>query len=107
MKSHRTNSISHSALIARHFLAVLTLSTRHFLVPDCPAAATAAPEAKGARPQWEHLALTHDLRANPGNAEIARQINGLGKEGWELVSVANFTQDGTTTKTTYYFKRRL
>ncbi|MEQ1860446.1 MAG: hypothetical protein ABMA13_10965 [Chthoniobacteraceae bacterium] len=60
-----------------------------------------------ARPQWEHLAFTHDLRGGSKDPGIARKIVALGKEGWELVSVANFTESGTTTKTTYYFKRRL
>jgi hypothetical protein len=60
-----------------------------------------------ARPPWEHLSLTHDLRGSQTDAEIARMIVKLGKEGWELVSVANSTENGTTTKTAYYFKRRL
>jgi hypothetical protein len=66
-----------------------------------------APQGKSAQVQWEHLAFTHDLKSAQTNADVAREIVRLGKEGWELVSVANFTESGTTTRTTYYFKRRL
>lgn len=63
--------------------------------------------AEASRPPWEHLAFTHDLRGAQTKAEVAREIVRLGKAGWELVSVANFTESGTTTKTAYYFKRPL
>ncbi len=53
---------------------------------------------------WEHLALTQD---DPGlGGDLARQINRLGDEGWELVCVVPVTKDGSTVKTRYYFKRR-
>ena len=91
---------------SRYFHAValaLCLSFASF----APAAESAVSGDSGARVPWEHCAFTHDLKGPQSNAEIARTINGLGKDGWELVSVANFSTDGTTTKTTYYFKRRL
>lgn len=77
------------------------------VVPLAPAADPAPAESKPFRTQWEHCAFAHDLRGDQTNAETARTIVNLGKEGWELVSVARFTEGGTTTKTTYYFKRRL
>lgn len=66
---------------------------------DKPAAATIA--------KWQHLALPHDARNQFGNAELARKINKLGEEGWEMVTVLNFQDEGTTKKTVYYFKRPL
>ena len=56
--------------------------------------------------QWQHLALTHVIGKTPQN-ELARSINKLGREGWELVSVANVSESGTTTKTVFYFKKPL
>jgi hypothetical protein len=55
---------------------------------------------------WQHLALTNVIGETPKN-ELARNINKLGREGWELVSVENFAESGTTTKTIFYFKRPL
>ncbi len=60
------------------------------------------PSAKG----WEHLALTNVIGETPKN-ELASSINKLGREGWELLSVGNVTESGTTTKTVFYFKRPL
>ena len=61
--------------------------------------------------KWQHLALTEKVGVTQvtgqegSTAELSRQIVKLGEEGWELVSVANFSRDGTTRKTVYYFKR--
>jgi hypothetical protein len=55
--------------------------------------------------QWQHLAFAHDASKPWNEREIARQINKIGREGWEMVSVLNFTKDGTTNKTIYYFKK--
>lgn len=55
------------------------------------------------RKAWQHLALHHALGEKP--AELARRINTLGEDGWELVSVDSLAKDGTTTKSAHYFKR--
>jgi len=55
---------------------------------------------------WQHLALTHMIGETP-RAELARNINKLGREGWEMVSVGNIIESGTTTKTIFYFKKPL
>jgi len=56
--------------------------------------------------QWQHCALTHGIGETP-QSELARSINKLGREGWELVSVANIAESGSTTKTVFYFKKPL
>ena len=55
--------------------------------------------------QWEFCSLK--VSVNQSTGEVGRQILKAGREGWELVSVENFTADGTTTHTAYFFKRRL
>ena len=55
---------------------------------------------------WQHLALTNVIGQTP-NSELARNINKLGREGWEMVSVGNIVESGTTTKTIFYFKKPL
>ena len=55
--------------------------------------------------EWEHLALTNDLKQDAA-ADVARRINKLGGEGWQLVDVEGVSDNGTTTKTVYYFKRQ-
>jgi hypothetical protein len=67
---------------------------------------SATGRAKPSIAQWQHLALTHVIGETPQN-ELARSINKLGQEGWELVSVANVSESGTTTKTVFYFKKPL
>ncbi|MCF7974873.1 MAG: DUF4177 domain-containing protein [Phycisphaerae bacterium] len=56
--------------------------------------------------RWQHLALTQTL-GETLESELGRNINRLGREGWELVSVAGITKAGTTTKTVFYFKKPL
>jgi hypothetical protein len=69
------------------------------------------PEGSFPIAKWQHLALTEKVGVTQvtgqegSTAELSRQIVKLGAEGWELVSVANFSRDGTTRKTVYYFKR--
>ncbi|MHC4116837.1 MAG: hypothetical protein ACYSWO_04950 [Planctomycetota bacterium] len=63
----------------------------------------------GLRPaaKWQYLALTHNVGPGSANDDLGRNITKLGQEAWELVSVENFTESGTTTKTVYYFKKQL
>jgi hypothetical protein len=56
--------------------------------------------------RWQHLALTNVIGETP-KSELARNINKLGREAWEMVSVGNIIESGTTTKTIFYFKRPL
>lgn len=55
---------------------------------------------------WQHLALTNTIGAT-NERDLAKNINNLGKDGWELVSVGHITQSGTTTETIFYFKKPL
>ena len=55
--------------------------------------------------KWEHLALSRDAAKGLADGEFSRQINELGLSGWELVDVENFSENGTTTKSIYFFKR--
>ncbi len=57
--------------------------------------------------KWQYLAFKSKIEPDSPTAEAGKTITKLGKEGWELVSVANHSTSGTTTKTVYYFKRRL
>ena len=52
------------------------------------------------------LALQHDLSEGFSTPELARQINGLGRDGWELVSVLR-NDAGEERQLVYYFKRPL
>ncbi len=56
--------------------------------------------------EWQHLAMTNVIDETP-RSELARNINKLGREGWELVTVGNIIESGTTTKTIFYFKKPL
>jgi hypothetical protein len=63
-------------------------------------------EIKTQNKAWQHLALTNVIGQTP-TSELARNINKLGREGWEMVSVGNVIESGTTTKTIFYFKKPL
>jgi hypothetical protein len=63
-------------------------------------------ERKPKAKSWQHLALTNLIGQTP-NSELARNINKLGRDGWELVSVGNIVESGTTTRTIFYFKKPL
>jgi len=63
-------------------------------------------EMKPATTGWQHLAFTYTISETP-KAELARNINKLGREGWEMVSVGNVIASGTTTQTIFYFKKPL
>ena len=57
--------------------------------------------------KWQYLAFKSKIEPDSPTAEVGKTITKLGSDGWELVSVANHSAAGTTTKTVYYFKRRL
>lgn len=54
---------------------------------------------------WRHLALEHDGKSVTGNAELARKVDSLGEEGWQLVDVETINEAGTTVKVVFFFKR--
>ena len=60
-------------------------------------------DAQPAPAAWAHAALPHD-GADLG-ADLGRQINRMGDDGWQLVDVAVIVENGTTTKTVYYFRK--
>ena len=63
-------------------------------------------QGKASVTRWQHLAMTHDVKRGTAG-ELARRIVKLGRDGWELVTVENTSQAGTTTKTIFYFKKPL
>ena len=63
-------------------------------------------ETKSPTTGWQHLALTNTIGKTP-MSELTSKINKLGREGWEMVSVGNIIESGTTTKTIFYFKKPL
>ncbi|MFC1636913.1 hypothetical protein ACFL5Z_18980 [Planctomycetota bacterium] len=63
-------------------------------------------EMKPSATGWQHLAFTNTIGETP-MSELAGSINKLGREGWEMVSVGNIIESGTTTKTIFYFKKPL
>ena len=62
---------------------------------------------KSSAVKWQYLAFKSKIEPDSPTAEVGRTITKLGKDGWELVNVENHAESGTTTKTVYYFKRRL
>lgn len=60
-------------------------------------------QADTSRPTtWRHLALSD---AGQSDAELARKINQLGDDGWELVDVETYPEPDAKIKTVYYFKK--
>ena len=57
--------------------------------------------------KWQYLAFKSTIEPDSPTAEVGKTITKLGRDGWELVGVENHSTSGTTTKTVYYFKRRL
>jgi len=54
---------------------------------------------------WQHLALQHDGATVTGDPQLARQIDKLGRDGWQLVDVETLTRDGSTQQAVFFFKR--
>jgi hypothetical protein len=54
---------------------------------------------------WRHLALEHEGKSVTDQPELARKINSLGDEGWQLVDVESIAEGGTTTRIVFFFKR--
>ena len=54
---------------------------------------------------WEHLAFEHKGHSIQGDPQLARQINQLGDDGWELVDVELITNAGTSSGKIFFFKR--
>lgn len=67
----------------------------------------AADESKAAiaGQSWQHLALETEPEKATSDPSVSEQIVSLGNKGWELVTVLNFSSEGTTTRTVYYFKK--
>lgn len=57
--------------------------------------------------KWQHLALQHEVSQGIVTDELSKKIVRLGKEGWEMVTVASVTAGGTTAQLVYYFKKPL
>lgn len=57
--------------------------------------------------KWQYLAFKSKIEPDSPTAEVGKTITKLGREGWELVGIENYSEAGTTTKTVYYFKKRL
>lgn len=70
-------------------------------------ALAAVDESGASTEQWQYLAFKSKIDPDSPTAEVGKTITKLGKDGWELISVENHLESGTTTKTVYYFKRRL
>jgi hypothetical protein len=54
---------------------------------------------------WQHLAFEHEGRSVTGSPDLARRINSLGDEGWQLVDVESIVVSGSTTRMIFFFKR--
>ena len=61
--------------------------------------------------QWEYHAVTYRTDSNPEAGGIVidkdrlREMNNLGEEGWELVSVTPVSREEVLWAVTYIFKR--
>jgi hypothetical protein len=57
--------------------------------------------------KWQYLAFKSKIEPDSPTPEVGKTITKLGRDGWELVSIENHCEAGTTMKTVYYFKKRL
>ena len=97
----KTGKVKSRTLLFGVMIGLCTIIAMQVLAGD-QRQAEIKPSAAG----WQHLSLEHAIGDTP-KSELGRSINKLGREGWELVSVENVTESGTTTKTVFYFKRPL
>lgn len=55
--------------------------------------------------KWQHLAF--ETKPSLKDSGTGRQINELGRDGWELVDVTQISEEGSTEKFVYFFKKPL
>ena len=55
--------------------------------------------------KWQHLAFEQAGNIITGDPKLAKKINQLGNEGWELVNVETMVRNGSTYKSIFFFKR--
>ena len=95
----RTRNMKTRMLLICGVICICAIVAAKVLAVDGGSAASAE--------KWQYLAFKSKIEPDSPTAEAGRTITKLGKEGWELVTVENHCESGTTTKTVYYFKRRL
>jgi hypothetical protein len=98
------NTVKGKSRILLYGIMILLLCT--IIAVQVLAQESSGKQVKPSSTGWQHLALTNVIGETP-QSELASNINRLGREGWELVSVGNISASGTTTKTIFYFKRPL
>jgi hypothetical protein len=98
----RMNNVKMRMLLLCGVICFCAIAAVKVLAADYGNSGSLRPAAK-----WQYLALTHNVGPGSANDDLGRNITKLGKEAWELVSVENFTESGTTTKTVFYFKKKL
>ncbi len=97
------NAQNNRSRLARQLGITLFLATIAYAWAQAPSKST--PSLAHTPKAWEHLAFEHPGASIQGDPKLAREINRLGKEGWELVDVEMSQQEGTTTGKTFFFKR--
>lgn len=83
----------------------ITVTLMFLLIASLWAQETNGHSPRPGRGKWQHLAFEQEGAGISKNPELARKINHLGSEGWELVDVETMIENGTTQKCVYYFKR--
>ncbi len=91
-------------MTARRFLPLLLTVATVVLAYTLWAAEPATSTVPGRTP-WEHLVFEHHSMQVTADRELAKKINQLGYDGWEMFSVVPVQADGTTRKLTFFFKR--
>jgi hypothetical protein len=57
------------------------------------------------RQRWEHLAIEQKGTTITSDRELARKINQIGDQGWELVDVESMSDGDDGEKVIFFFKR--